>query len=309
LKKDKKSVLKFSQVITQGQLENDIRELGVEEGDTLNIKASLGSIGRVDGGAEALINALLTVVGEQGTIVTDSFVTCYKLPLSKTDQLKISDNATASYAGALANAMIRHPLAVRSRHPIQKFAAIGRRAEELMGGHSVDDYAYNVLKLLTETGGKNLKIGSDEKVYGVGTTHVAIGNLGHRQKRAKLGINYRDGNGNIQLFKLNWSGAGHGFNKFMPKYQEAGAIIAQGYIGFAPSKITDMKKTYDVEIEVLSLNPAFQLCNDTACVECRLSWSFSDKTLLRFLKDNLENLSLKMLVKALLVRFWFKYLP
>jgi len=297
-----------SRTISQSQLEYDIRKLGVSEGDTLNIKASLGAIGRVDGGAETLINALLSVVGDRGTIVTDSFVTCYKLPLSKKDEVKISDAKTSSYAGALANAMINHPKAFRSSHPIQKFAAIGFRAKELMRAHTADSYAYDVLRQLVDTGGKNLKIGSDEKVYGVGTTHVAIGKLGHKQKRDNLGINYKDENGDVKFFKVNWSGAGHGFNKFMSKYQAAGAIVSQGFIGFAPSKITDMKKTYEVELKELSANPGFQLCSNPRCVECRLSWSFSDKSLLGFLIENIGDLSIKMFAKALLIRFRYKFL-
>lgn len=300
-------MLNLPKTISQQQIEKDLIYLGVMKGDTLNIKASLSSIGLVEGGAATLINALIAVVGDEGTIMTDSFIKCYKLPLSKSDAKKISNSKSPSYAGALANAMINHPSSIRSAHPIQKFAAIGRRAKELMESHTADDYAYNVLKIMIATGGKNLKIGSDEKVYGIGTTHVAIGELGFQQKRDCLGINYKDENDEIKLFKLNWSGAGHGFNKFIPKYQEAGAIIGQGYIGYAASKITDMKKTYEVEKSILSSDPTFQLCNDPMCVECRLSWSYSNTSLFNFLKVNVINLSLKTIGRALLIKFRYKF--
>ena len=297
----------MNKVFSKDDLVGDFRALGVSEGDTLNIKASLGSIGNVDGGAHTVIEALLEVVGIEGTIVTDSFVTCYKLPLSSKHKEIISKNDTPSYAGAMANAMIKHPKSFRSKHPIQKFAAIGKRAEELMNNHTQNSYAYDVLRVMVETGGKNLKIGSDEKVYGIGTTHVAIGALGHRQKRRKSGVNYLSDDGKAKLFELNWSGAGHGFNKFMPMYQQAGAILSQGYVGYAPAKITDMKKTYDVEVEILKSNPSFQLCDSKNCVECRLSWEFTDQSLLNFLKNNIADLSPKLLAKALLTKFSYKY--
>lgn len=294
-------------LITYKKLVSDFEELGIRKGDTLNIKASLGSIGKVEGGATTLIEALLHVVGDEGTIVTDSFVQCYKLPLKGVAKDKISSVDTPSYAGALANAMIKHPKSVRSKHPIQKFAAIGKRAEELMHNHTPKSYAYDVLRVLIETGGKNLKIGSDEKVYGIGTTHVALGSLGYRQKRPKLGVKYKDENEEVKLFVLNWSGAGHGFNKFIPKYQEAGAVLNQGYIGFAPAKITDMKKTYDVEMEILKKDPSFQLCDDPACVACRLSWEYTNQSLFNFLKQNILDLSPKIIAQAILTKFYYKY--
>lgn len=297
----------MNSVFGKDDLVNDFRALGVSEGDTLNIKASLSSIGKVEGGAHTVIEALLEVVGTEGTIVTDSFVNCYRLPLSSKHKKSISRNDTPSYAGAMANAMIKHPKSFRSKHPIQKFAAIGKRAEVLMNNHTPNSYAYDVLRVLVETGGKNLKIGSDEKVYGIGTTHVAIGALGLRQKRPRSGVNYLVDDGLVKLFELNWSGAGHGFNKFMPMYQQAGAILGQGYVGYAPAKITDMKKTYDVEIDVLKSNPSFQLCDRKDCVECRLSWEFTEQNLITFLKENVIDLSPKMIAKALLTSFSYKY--
>ncbi|WP_316346900.1 AAC(3) family N-acetyltransferase [Desulfuromonas acetoxidans] len=294
-------------IVTKEKLLEDFIALGVQRGDTLNVKASLGSIGNVAGGAESVIWALLEAVGDEGTIVTDSFVQCYRLPLMGENKSKISTDETPSYAGALANAMIRDSRSVRSKHPIQKFAAIGKRAEELMLNHTPQSYAYDVLRILIKTGGKNLKIGSDEKVYGIGTTHVALGALGYRQKRTAAGVKYRDGKGNVKLFRLNWSGAGHGFNKFMPKYQAAGAVLGQGYVGFAPAKITDMKITYDVEIKELKDNPSFQLCDRDDCVPCRLSWDFSEESLLTFLANNFLNLSPTLIAKAFLTRFFLKY--
>ncbi|NVK44054.1 MAG: AAC(3) family N-acetyltransferase [Oceanospirillaceae bacterium] len=294
-------------MITRQRLIDDLQVLGVKKGDTINVKASLASIGKVDGGAVELIEALISVVGEEGTIITDSFIDSYQLPLNRKNKVIISSDSSPSYAGALANAMINHPMSVRSKHPIQKFAAIGKRANELMLSHDENSYAYDVLRKITHTGGKNLKIGSDEKVYGFGTTHVAIGELGYRQKAPSLGVNFQDNNGNVKLFKRNWAGAGHGFNKLVPYYQQAGAIINQGYVGFAPSKLTDMSKTFEVEMRVLSDSPGLQLCDDMSCVDCQLSWNFSDASILKFLNGLRFKLSPSLIYRALKTRFIYKY--
>ena len=58
-------------MITKLNLIRDLEDIGVRSGDTLNVKASLRSIGEIQGGANTLIEALMEVVGEKGTIVTD----------------------------------------------------------------------------------------------------------------------------------------------------------------------------------------------------------------------------------------------
>lgn len=294
----------------RADLVRDLRALGVASGDLLNAKVSLKSIGNVVGGADALLEALLEAVGSAGTIVTDSFVTAYPLPLSPEDAGRVSDSKTPSYAGALANAMIRHPKALRSGHPIQKFAAVGARAKELTEGHGPGSYAYDVLRVMAEEGGRNLKIGPEEKTVGVGTTHVAIGMLKLRQRRRRAGVRYVDASGRTATFERDWAGAcARGFVNFMSHYRRAGAILSEGRIGLAESKITDMKSTLEVELELLRKDPAFFTCPDPACVDCRLSWEFSKGSLLGVISENLRRGRVRAARTAVQVRFCRNMLP
>lgn len=264
------------QRIDKDSLVRDLRTLGVRPGDLLNVKASLRSIGFVEGGAASLVEALMEAVGPEGTVVTDSFVPVYPLPLRSEHQRLISDLDTPSYAGALANAVVAHPRSFRSLHPVQRFAAIGRQAEDLMRQHTAESPAYDVLRIIAESGGRNLKIGSDEKVVGVGTTHVAINLLGLQQNRRPAGVNYRNEAGEIVLFERNWAGGcAAGFKNFLPHYEQCGALLSVGEVGQAPSKITDMRATLAIELDVLRRNPSFFFCDDSACDQCRLSWEFS----------------------------------
>lgn len=303
-----KKQMETSELITKDHLVKDMRNLGVKEGDLLNVKASLKSIGHIEGGATTLINSLMEVVGDTGTVVTDSFVNAYPFHLLSKDKKIISDRNTPSYAGALANAIINYPGSFRSTHPIQKFSAVGKDAKELINNHTPESYAFDVLRVLIENGGKNLKLGTDEKVYGVGTTHVAIGKLKLKQKRRSVGINYYDKFGEIKTFKLNWAGGGHGFNNYIPKYREAGAILHEGYVGYAPSKITDMKMTFDVEIDELRKDPKTQLCSAKECVNCRLSWEFSEYDFVRFVRVNLKRLTPGKLLRAYATSYLYKYI-
>ncbi len=240
----------------------DIKAIGVKEGDTLNLKVSLKSMDNVK--ANDLIKALLEVVGPKGTLVTNSFIDA--IPLSVLKKKKVISHPTSpSYAGGMANAMITYPGAYRSKHPIQKFAAVGYRAKELMYNHTPDSFAYDVLRILAETGGKNLSIGP--VIPGVGTPHVAIGLLGFKQVIPKTGIHYMQGH-DVTLFKRNWvGGCSVGFKKF--KHEP----IGRGKIAGADSSLYDMGRTLNTELAILRRDPAYFMCGK--CINCRYSWEFS----------------------------------
>jgi aminoglycoside N3'-acetyltransferase len=297
-------------LITKKQLQHDLEKIGVRKGDLLNIKASVKSIGKIDGGVKTLIEALLETVGDKGTIVTDSFINSYLVYRLLINRKINSNKLTPSYAGILANEMIKHPKSERSLHPIQKFSAIGALAKDLMKNHTDKSYAYDVLRVMAESGGRNLKIGSDEKVVGVGTTHVAIGLLGLKQKRIRTGVNYLSDEGQLKQFMINWAGGcAKGFYNFNDLYDRYGAVISKGYIGNAPCKLTDMKKTLDIEIKKLNEDPTYFMCKDPLCKSCRLSWEFSKDSVPSFILKNFFNISLKSLVYIVALNLFGVVLP
>ena len=77
---------------------NDLKKIGVKEGDLLNVKVSYKSIGKVEGGVNAVIDALLEAVGPEGTIFSDSFVSAFpRWKLIFTPKKCIVDETTKSY--------------------------------------------------------------------------------------------------------------------------------------------------------------------------------------------------------------------
>ncbi len=295
-------------MITKNQLLADIRKAGIKEGDILNLKISLKSIGWVDGGASTVIEAFLDVIGSQGTIVTDSFVSVKSLKTLKKN-VYITDDSTPSYAGAVANAMLKNPQVRRSQHPIQKFAIIGKLADEFADNHTAKSYAYDVLRRMAEMGAKNIRLGQADKVVGVGTTHVAIGLLGFQQKRLDYGVHYKS-EGNTKLFLVNWAGGCvAGFNKLLPKYKEIGAFLYEGKVGNADIIVSDMKKTLEWEISEGKKNPSFFFCNNPACIDCRLSWKFSKGNLFKVMWENIKIRKFDYALYALILFFKGKYQP
>ncbi|HPE55898.1 MAG TPA: AAC(3) family N-acetyltransferase [Bacteroidales bacterium] len=280
--------------INKDSLVKDLKAIGVKKGDLLHLKISMRSVGKLNGGANELLDAILESVGDDGTIVSDAFVNVYPLPLSDEKKKIIADDHTRSYAGAFANAMINHPRMERSKHPIQKFAAIGRLAKELCERHVPGSGGYDLLDEMAMMDAKNLTIGPD--VVGVGTTHVAIDQLGFKRKEMNTGALYRNMDGEVKLAKMNWNGGcGRGFPKFYPLYREKGGMLAEGKIGDAESVLTSMKRTLAIEKEKLKEDPRFFFCDDPACYSCRISWDHSSKNYLAFgwawLRKNAGSLS------------------
>lgn len=253
---------------------SDLKAIGLAEGDLVNVKASLRSIGKLENGGKTLIDALLEVVGPEGTVVTDSFVRVYRRT-SPRYWRKVTDQKTPSYAGALANIMLSHPDCQRSRHPVQKFALIGRQAADLAQKHTPESSAYDILRIMADSGGKNLKIGPDEKVPGVGTTHVAIGLSGIRQLRPVCGVRYVDKKGAIKHFRLNWSGGCvNAFYQLNSLYDVTeGAVLGRGPVGEASAKLTDMGVTLRAELKALNDDVEnFITCGSAECRTCLYTW-------------------------------------
>ncbi len=295
--------------ITKDELVSDIKKAGIKAGDILNLKISLKSIGWVEGGAESVISAFLQVIGSEGTIVTDSFVNVKPLKYLKR-HIYLTDDNTPSYAGAVANAMLRHPQVRRSQHPIQKFAIIGKYAEDFAINHNDQSYAYDVLRRMSEMGAKNIRLGEPHKVVGVGTTHVAIGLLKFQQKRLKYGVHYHIANNPKKLFLVNWAGGCvAGFNKLLPNYKENGAFLYEGKVGQAVIIVSDMKKTLEWEVNEGVRNPQFFFCDNPACIDCRLSWKFSTGNLIKVMWENIKLKKYDYALYALILHLKGKYQP
>ena len=130
-------------------LAQDLRALGVREGDLLMVHASLRAIGPVEGGPPQVLGALLdAAVGPGGTIA--AFVSWDRSPYVETLDGAVLDERERQawpafdpaanpepYAefGALNRFICSHPAVRRSPHPDASFAAIGRRADEITREH------------------------------------------------------------------------------------------------------------------------------------------------------------------------------
>ena len=115
-------------MLTRRQISSAISGAGVHPGDHVLVHSSLRKLGPVDGGADAVIDALLDAVGAEGTVAMPTF--CYVPPHPHFDPRE-----TPGRTGALTEVFRRRPGTRRSVHPTHAIAAAGPRADEFLADH------------------------------------------------------------------------------------------------------------------------------------------------------------------------------
>lgn len=115
------------------QLASDLRDLGLREGTTVLVHSSLSGLGWVDGGADAVIDALLAAVGERGTVL---FPTLTGTERDGPERPPVIDlETTPCWTGTIPEASRHRAGAVRSIHPTHSVTAIGAKATAFTAGH------------------------------------------------------------------------------------------------------------------------------------------------------------------------------
>jgi aminoglycoside 3-N-acetyltransferase len=159
---------------TRKILVSDLRKLGVAAGDTIMLHASVKAVGWVVGGPDVVIQALLDVVGHEGTLMMcvgweDSPYELAQWPenwqKAYLKECPPFDPATsrACRKWSILTEYLRTWLgAFRSSHPDASFAAVGARAKWITEVHSLQ-YGYgpaSPLARLCEARGKVLLLGA-----------------------------------------------------------------------------------------------------------------------------------------------------
>ncbi|MFG3706720.1 aminoglycoside N(3)-acetyltransferase [Micromonospora sp. NPDC047670] len=139
---------------TTESLAADLRGLGLSAGDVVLAHTSMRSLGFVVGGAQAVVAALLEVLGPTGTLVVPTHTPdntdpagWEAPPVPEAWWPAIRDHTPgfdpartpSRYVGILPELVRTWPGALRSDHPQVSFAALGARAGEIVTGHRLDD--------------------------------------------------------------------------------------------------------------------------------------------------------------------------
>jgi aminoglycoside 3-N-acetyltransferase len=124
-----------TQNVTFEDIVSGLKDLGLPSGGKVLAHSALSSFGYVLGGADTVLDALLDVVGPQGTVL---------VPTLTGDETLSPDNPpffdpinTVCWTGCIPETLRKRSNAIRSLHPTHSVAAIGADAPTLTRDHGL----------------------------------------------------------------------------------------------------------------------------------------------------------------------------
>jgi aminoglycoside 3-N-acetyltransferase len=244
--------------LTREQISEGLRRLGLRAGDVVMVHSSLSSLGRVGGGAAAVVSALLDVLGPAGTLVAPTFGT----------PMPFDVKTSPSGLGAITEAVRCWPGAVRSLHPTHSVAAIGARAQELTRDHIASPTAAGrdtPYGRLIEMGGKILLVGVDNDRS---TTMHTLEEYVEAPYLSDREATYLDDQGGVNTKCLHlFPGPHRDFIGLGALFRRQGVETA-GRIGDAICRLIDARRMHDVVLAAFRDDPALVLCDNPECDDC-----------------------------------------
>lgn len=265
---DHMSEVRDRPTVTRRRIADDVSRLGLAEGDAVFFHSSLKSLGWVEGGAEAVVDAFLDVVGPDGLVIVPTLTFCF---VGHGSGAGFDPRETPSRVGAISDALWRRPNAHRSAHPTHGIAAIGRRAEELVGGHEKTSTfgKEGPYGRYVEWGAKILFLGVDLRPN---TTLHAIEDwldMPYMQvEQAKV----KGADGRPRVIEVTKSPSGHRDfyrrNSKVERLLSAAGIIRRGQVGAADTLWMPSQEMVEVVVKGIYGEPALLLCDDESCRFC-----------------------------------------
>ena len=120
--------------VTRQDIVADLKTLGLKQNDIVLVHGSLSRIGMVEGGADAVIDALLEVVGAGGTLLMPSFQSGSEFFLAQSQCVFDIRNSPAEL-GIIPETFRKRPGVIRSLSPTHCTAGTGPKAWDILKDH------------------------------------------------------------------------------------------------------------------------------------------------------------------------------
>ena len=226
-----------------------IRDLGLERGDTVFVSSDLLRVGYFNKNQETTlcdwVEIFEDLLGDEGTIVVPTYSPTFLRYFQKYDFVFTPDSDSVS--GGLARAYIRHAQgAVRGRHPTNSCTSRGRHAELIAAADGPEFPKYSPYGKVVELGGKNLMLGTVDERNCPFTYHHVQENLGQTRGHPFSGLletTYMDDSGNRKKYVMReLGGCTAGVHKSWG-YHLAANAVRFGRVGRSLSALVDARKS------------------------------------------------------------------
>ena len=252
--------------LSRADISRSLEQLGLRAGDSVFVHSSLSRMGNVAGGAAAVVQAFLDLLGADGTLMVPTFT------FSRTSVFDV--NGSPSRTGAVTEAARQHPSAVRSPHPTHAPCAIGPLAAWLMEDHLLNgplDIG-SPEDRMAKAGGRVLLLGVDHRANS--TIHVGEAYAGsfarmtvYSPLRPARRVTIGEDGSSREVFITSMPGCSRGFGAIEAPMREAD-LIADGSVGDAPCQLMLGQAVIDTTVRLLRGNPLALACESPLCGTC-----------------------------------------
>ncbi len=245
--------------VTGSEVTACLAALGVRRGDALIFHSALSSVGRLEGGVEALIDAFAAAVGPEGTLMAPVMPDVFA-PIDLLD--------SPSTVGRVVEAFRKRPGALRSMHPTHSVAALGPRAAELVAGHEdcTPCGLGSPYERLARLGGWVLLFGVDQDRNT--SLHTAEDLAGVPYLRT-IEVQVLGPQGELRRVQVGRYPQGHReFIGVDPRLRRAG-LVRIGRVGSAVVRLMPARQLLDWALALLREEPLAFLCRKPRCISCR----------------------------------------
>jgi aminoglycoside N3'-acetyltransferase len=244
--------------LAPNQIVAQLRSLGVEAGGVLVVHTAFSKLAPLDGGPQALIGTLRSVLGAAGTLVMPS--------MSDDDDHPFDPRTTPCLGmGVVADTFWRLPGVLRSDSP-HAFAAIGPKAAEITAAHPLD-----VPHGLDSPIGRVYELNGQVLLLGVGhdantTIHLAENLAGVRYGRPKYLMSLIEG----QLTRLDYIEIDHCCENFslLDQWLEANGAQRRGIVGHGQARLAGSRAIVQTAVSRLAEDETAFLHSPGRCTEC-----------------------------------------
>lgn len=235
------------------RLKSDLQSLGIKKTDTLLMHSSLSSLGYVEGGADTVIDTLLSLLSE-GTLLMPTLSYVSVTP----EQSEFSSRETKSCVGCIGETFRKREGVIRSLHPTHSVAGTGRLARELLLKHKESDTPvgeFSPFALLPKVKGKILMLGCglrpNTSMHGVEEKSVPP-YLFAKESVAYTLIDEK-GEKTEKTYRV------HGFNGVIQRYDRLSElmVIPSGKVLSATAYLIDAEEMWETAHEKLLKDPLF----------------------------------------------------
>ena len=263
--------------VTKAEILRGLRAFGIVPGDALLVHSSLKSMGRVEGGADTVIDALIEAVGPDGIIAVPTHTASDARPEDSQPDYKpdpFHPAKTVSRTGLITEMLRKRPEAVRSLHPTHSVAAIGRGADEMVRFHGPESHfgRHTPYGWLVRRGAKILLIGV--KMNSNTLIHM-IEDLADMPSLSDNRVVVEDDDGTVREIVVHGAPLGHRdfyYRRLVSKAEKAlraRGAVTDGKIGAADCMLVDAQTQELILMrEVLGSQSDILCCERPACTFC-----------------------------------------